>query len=182
MLVVGAAKCYLATPTRVLNTMDEEQLCERHESDVEAERTVREAVDLEEESLTLGGGDGVVAETSRGAIPEASLSDVFLDKLFSLPNHPTISNIRSEQESMYRALEIANWKLASLNEVSEATFQEHAPLFRQHVRKLQEMKKELDSIFRRIRTLKAKASVMYPEAYAAAQERASTHDDNEDDR
>ena len=83
---------------------------------------------------------------------------------------------------MYRALEIANWKLASLNEVSEATFQEHAPLFRQHVRKLQEMKKELDSIFRRIRTLKAKASVMYPEAYAAAQERASTRDDSEDDR
>ena len=69
MLVVGAAKCYLATPTRVLNTMDEEQLCERHESDVEAERTVREAVDLEEESLTLGDGGSRWCSLSSRNIP-----------------------------------------------------------------------------------------------------------------
>lgn len=152
------------------------------ESDLEEHRTVRIPVDLEEESLTLGGGDGAVGEASSDVKPEAALGDAFLDKLFSMPNYAAISNIRSEQENMYRALEVANWKLASFNEVSEATFQEHAPLFRQHVRSLQEMKKELDSIFRRIRTLKAKASVMYPEAYTAAQERVSSTLDSDDDR
>ena len=152
---------------------------DRLESDLEAHRIVREPVDLEEENLTLGGGDGAVGEASQGVGQEGSLGDAFLDKLFSMPNHSAITNIRSEQENMYRALEIANWKLASLNEVSEATFQEHVPLFRQHVRSIQEMKKELDSIFRRIRTLKAKASVMYPEAYAAAQKNVSTGYDDD---
>lgn len=138
-------------------------------------------VEEEEEALTRG-GDTAALETLPDAKPDASLGDAFLDKFLSLPHQGNTRAIRDEQERMYQALELANWKLASLNEVSEATFQEHAPLFRQQVKSLHEMKKELDSIFRRIRTLKAKVSVMYPKAYAAAQERVSVHNEDPDNR
>ena len=86
---------------------------------------------------------------------------------------------------MYQLLEVANWKLASLNEISDITFQEHAPEFHHCVRSIQEMKKQLDSISSDvpgIRTLKAKVSTLYPKAYATAQEQVSIHSEDSVDR
>ena len=113
---------------------------------------------------------------------KVSLGETFLEKFISIPHQGNTQAIRNEQENMYQLLEVANWKLASLNEISDITFQEHAPEFRHCVRSIQEMKKQLDSIFRRIRTLKAKVSTLYPKAYAAAQEQVSIHSEDSVDR
>lgn len=62
-------------------------------------------------------------------------------------------------------MEISNEKLASLNEISERNFQAMSAEFRQHTLTLLAMKKQLDSCFRRIRSLKSKLATQYPEAY-----------------
>ena len=48
-------------------------------------------------------------------------------------------------------LEVANEKLSSLNNLSEKSFALHAADFRSYTRTVGNMKKELDSVFRRIR-------------------------------
>lgn len=62
-------------------------------------------------------------------------------------------------------MEISNEKLASLNDISERNFQVMSVEFRQHTQTLLAMKKQLDSCFRRIRSLKSKLALEYPEAY-----------------
>ena len=67
-------------------------------------------------------------------------------------------------------MEVTNEKLAMLNDISEKNFQAMSAEFRHHTQTLLAMKKQLDSCFRRIRTLKAKLSVQYPEAYKGKDE------------
>lgn len=62
-------------------------------------------------------------------------------------------------------MEISNEKLASLNNISEMNFHAMCVEFRQHTQTLLVMKKQLDSCFRRIRSLKSKLALQYPEAY-----------------
>lgn len=62
-------------------------------------------------------------------------------------------------------MEISNEKLASLNDISERNFQDMSLEFRQQTQMLVAMKKQLDSCFRRIRSLKSKLASQYPEAY-----------------
>ncbi|XP_053091590.1 kxDL motif-containing protein 1 isoform X3 [Pangasianodon hypophthalmus] len=49
-----------------------------------------------------------------------------------------------------------------------------------HTRTLIEMKKDLDSVFRRIRTLKGKIAKQYPEAFSNIREASSLEDDDDD--
>ena len=48
-------------------------------------------------------------------------------------------------------LEVANEKLSSLNNLSEKSFALHVAEFRTYTQTLVNMKKEIDSVFRRIR-------------------------------
>ena len=94
--------------------------------------------------------------------------DTFIKNLSEIVPHDKIVAIRQEQAKMLQVLEITNWKLGSLNDVSEETFQRSVADFRQKTKMLGDMKKQLDSIFRRIRHLKAQVAASHPEAYAAA--------------
>ena len=62
-------------------------------------------------------------------------------------------------------MEISNEKLASLNNISEQNYAAMSQEFRQQTHSLLTMKKQLDSCFRRIRSLKSKLATQYPEAY-----------------
>ena len=62
-------------------------------------------------------------------------------------------------------MEISNEKLASLNNISEMNFHAMCVEFRQHTQTLAAMKRQLESCFRRIRSLKSKLALQYPEAY-----------------
>ena len=135
-------------------------------SDTEEQLTTPQIESLEHstesDSSTVSGSQGL---------------EVFLEKLTDLMHHDNVVSIRQEQSQMMRHLEVANWKLASLNEISETTFNKCATDFRHHTKMLQDMKKQLDSIFRRIRNLKLKVATMYPEAYAVAEEKCLKTDD-----
>lgn len=93
----------------------------------------------------------------------------FTNLLTELLPHDKIITIRQEQVKMLHMLELSNWKLSSVNSVSESTFQQCAVDFRQTNKMLLDMKKQLDSIFRRTRHLKAHVAANYPEAYAVAE-------------
>jgi hypothetical protein len=56
--------------------------------------------------------------------------------------------------------------LYNCNAVSAARFQNAARDFKKHTALLQEMRKDVDNIFRRIRSIKAKISQQHPQAYA----------------
>ena len=106
---------------------------------------------------------------SENVCPNGKGLEEFLEKLTGLMHQDNVIAIRHEQMKIMNNLEVANWKLASLNDISETTFMKCSADFKQHIKMLQDMKKQLDSIFRRIRNLKVKAASLYPEAYAKAE-------------
>ena len=108
------------------------------------------------------------------------LGDLFMDRFTDLVHHENIGAIRETQSQMLHTLELSNSKLSSLNDISEKTFDQNVSELRQSIKMLQDMKKQLDSIFRRIRILKGRVAVVYPQAYAAALG-AGGGIDNEDD-
>lgn len=123
-----------------------------------------EDTETQAESSSCSTADEHIQLTTEPAHPEPLES-----RLANLMHHENIIAIRQDQAQMMQALELANWKLASLNDISESTFQNCAAEFRQTSKLLIDMKKQLDSIFRRIRHLKAKVAATYPEAYALAE-------------
>ena len=60
----------------------------------------------------------------------------------------------------------SNQELTTFNDFSAKRYQQVSRDFEGHTRMLVAMKADLDSIFRRIRTLQAKLSKQYPQAFA----------------
>ncbi|KAJ0069714.1 hypothetical protein NL108_012340, partial [Boleophthalmus pectinirostris] len=62
--------------------------------------------------------------------------------------------------------EKTNEMLINFNGLSNVRLQQMNERFLLHTRTLVDMKKDLDSVFRRIRTLKGKIAKQYPEAFS----------------
>lgn len=58
--------------------------------------------------------------------------------------------------------------LTNCNALSASRLKTIGPEFKKHTQLLIEMKKDLDYIFKKIRTIKSKLSAQYPEAFAEA--------------
>lgn len=65
--------------------------------------------------------------------------------------------------------EKTNEMLLNCNALSASRLKTAGEDFKKHTKLLSEMKKDLDYIFKKIRIIKAKVSVQYPDAYTAAQ-------------
>ena len=76
---------------------------------------------------------------------------VFLDRLEAMIHHGNINAVIKDQEKMLLSMEVSNEKLTSFNNVSEETFRRLSGNFVQNTKLLSDMKKELDTVFRRIR-------------------------------
>ncbi|RXM36239.1 Ovochymase-2 [Acipenser ruthenus] len=76
--------------------------------------------------------------------------------------------------------EKTNEMLLNFNGLSNVRLQQMNDRFQHHTRTLVEMKKDLDSIFRRIRTLKGKISKQYPDAFNNVHESPFLEDDDDD--
>lgn len=109
------------------------------------------------------------------------LGDLFMDRFTDLVHHDNVQDIREKQCQMLHILELSNSKLGSLNDISERTFEQNVVDFRHHIKMLQDMKKQLDFIFRRIRSLKGRVALAYPQAYAAAVEKCSINSEDYED-
>ncbi|XP_072506701.1 kxDL motif-containing protein 1-like [Notamacropus eugenii] len=70
--------------------------------------------------------------------------------------------------------------LLNFNNLSNVRVQQMSERFIHHTRTLMEMKKNLDSIFRRLRTLKTKLSKQYPDAFSCIHESPILEEEDDD--
>ncbi|XP_060086541.1 kxDL motif-containing protein 1-like [Heteronotia binoei] len=101
---------------------------------------------------------------------EPSASGVFCSRVLSMVNSEDVNAIILAQKNMLDRFEKTNEMLLNFNNLSCMRMQQMNERFLHHTRTLVEMKKDLDSIFRRIRTLKGKLAKQYPEAFSSKYE------------
>ncbi|XP_040846889.1 kxDL motif-containing protein 1 [Ochotona curzoniae] len=109
-----------------------------------------------------------------------SASRLFCGRILSMVNADDVSAIILAQKNMLDRFEKTNETLLNFNQLSGARLQHMSERFLQHTRTLLEMKRDLDSVFRRIRTLKGKLARQHPEAFSYIPE-ASLLEDEDDD-
>lgn len=112
--------------------------------------------------------------------PPASASKVFCSRILSMVNVDDVNAIILAQKNMLDRFEKTNEMLVNFNNLSNARLQQMSERFLHHTRTLVEMKRDLDSIFRRIRTLKGKLARQYPDAFSHVPEASLLEDDDED--
>ncbi|XP_016093103.1 kxDL motif-containing protein 1-like isoform X1 [Sinocyclocheilus grahami] len=96
---------------------------------------------------------------------EPTASGIFCNRMLSMVNSEDVNAIIQAQRHMLDRFEKTNEMLINFNGLSNVRLQQMNEHFLTHTRTLIEMKKDLDSIFRRIRTLKGKVAKQYPEAF-----------------
>lgn len=112
---------------------------------------------------------------------EPTASGVFCNRMLSMVNCEDVNAIIQAQRHMLDRFEKTNEMLINFNGLSNVRLQQMNERFLLHTRTLVEMKKDLDSIFRRIRTLKGKISKQYPEAFSNVHESPIPEDEDNDD-
>ncbi|XP_004646941.2 kxDL motif-containing protein 1 isoform X2 [Octodon degus] len=109
-----------------------------------------------------------------------SASRVFCSRILSMVNVDDVNAIIMAQKNMLDRFEKTNEMLLNFNSLSSARLQQMSERFVHHTRTLVEMKRDLDSVFRRIRTLKGKLARQHPEAFSHLPEALFLEDDDED--
>ncbi|XP_026991461.1 kxDL motif-containing protein 1 [Tachysurus fulvidraco] len=112
---------------------------------------------------------------------DPTASGIFCSRMLSMVNSEDVNAIIQAQRHMLDRFEKTNEMLINFNGLSNVRLQQMNDRFLLHTRTLIEMKKDLDSVFRRIRTLKGKISKQYPEAFSNICEASSLEDDDDDD-
>lgn len=111
---------------------------------------------------------------------DPTASGVFCNRMLSMVNSEDVNAIIQAQRHMLDRFEKTNEMLINFNGLSNMRLQQMTDNFMNHTRTLLEMKKDLDSIFRRIRTLKGKISKQYPEAFNNVHESPILEEEDED--
>ncbi|KAK6487924.1 kxDL motif-containing protein 1-like [Huso huso] len=111
---------------------------------------------------------------------DPTASGMFCGRMLSMVNSEDVNAIIQAQRHMLDRFEKTNEMLLNFNGLSNVRLQQMNDRFQHHTRTLVEMKKDLDSIFRRIRTLKGKISKQYPDAFNNVHESPVLEDDDDD--
>ncbi|XP_023390257.1 kxDL motif-containing protein 1 isoform X6 [Pteropus vampyrus] len=106
------------------------------------------------------------AEEEEEMDPPDSASRVFCSRILSMVNVDDINAIILAQKNMLDRFEKTNEMLVNFNNLSSVRLQQMSERFLHHTKTLVEMKRDLDSIFRRIRMLKGKLARQHPEAFS----------------
>ncbi|XP_033108869.1 kxDL motif-containing protein 1-like [Anneissia japonica] len=106
-------------------------------------------------------------------------SDVFVESLNSLVNEDDMNAVLNAQAMMLGRFEKTNEMLAKFNHLSMSQFEKVSTEVKGHTAMLHGMRKDIDSIFRRIRILKTKLATEYPEAFKLAIEDIEPHEPQE---
>eukprot|EP00118_Oscarella_pearsei_P025901 m.309003 g.309003 ORF g.309003 m.309003 type:complete len:235 (+) comp45244_c0_seq1:862-1566(+) len=83
-------------------------------------------------------------------------------RLAGLVNHQDVKSVLELQSNMLDKFEKANAQLDRFNEFSLARFHETQEQFRGYTKTLSKMKRDLNSVFRRIKDLKQKMAIQLP--------------------
>ncbi len=83
-------------------------------------------------------------------------------------NQKDVELIVRAQKKMLQRFEKTNEMLTNVNSLSATRLEKAQNDFKKHTQTVQEMKKDLDNIFRRIRNIKTKVAAQMPAAYTIA--------------
>uniref|UniRef100_A0AAQ4S4L2 KxDL motif-containing protein 1 n=1 Tax=Gasterosteus aculeatus aculeatus TaxID=481459 RepID=A0AAQ4S4L2_GASAC len=115
---------------------------------------------------------------------EPTASGVFCNRMLRMVNSEDVNAIIQAQRHMWvqwlDRFEKTNEMLINFNGLSNVRLQQMNERFLLHTRTLVEMKKDLDSVFRRIRNLKGKIAKQYPGAFSNIHECPPLEDDNDE--
>uniref|UniRef100_UPI004038C16A kxDL motif-containing protein 1 isoform X3 n=1 Tax=Callospermophilus lateralis TaxID=76772 RepID=UPI004038C16A len=93
--------------------------------------------------------------------PPDSASRVFCSRILSMVNTDDVNAIILAQKNMLDRFEKTNEMLLNFNNLSSARLQQMSERFLHHTRTLVEMKRDLDSIFRRISSRRTQHLCLY---------------------
>ncbi|XP_076465089.1 uncharacterized protein LOC143296938 isoform X2 [Babylonia areolata] len=105
---------------------------------------------------------------------------VFAGAMMQQVNTEDVANMVQVQRGMLQRFEKTNEMLINFNQLSSTRYEASVKDFQQHTQLLYDMKKDLDSIFKRIRVLKQRLSKSYPEAFAACSSIIMMEEEEED--
>merc|ERR1719189_1068703 len=92
-------------------------------------------------------------------------SEVFVQGLAGIVNQQDVEAMIRAQKKMLQRFEKTNEMLSNCNSLSATRLERALRDFRGHTQHINGLKKELDQVFKRIRSIKTKIAQQYPEAY-----------------
>ncbi|GLJ52367.1 hypothetical protein SUGI_1114020 [Cryptomeria japonica] len=104
-------------------------------------------------------------EKMEGEAAMAAASDEASHQIHTLLNKDDINTLKNLQLLILGRLQDSNAVLSHFNVYSENCFADVASDFSKNTRLLKSMKTDLDYIFRKIRSMKARISSQYPNAF-----------------
>ncbi|KAH8300737.1 kxDL motif-containing protein CG10681 [Drosophila kikkawai] len=111
-----------------------------------------------------------------------SAAEAFIQSLAGMVNQGDVETMIRAQKQMLQRFEKTNEMLLNCNALSQSRLKSASEDFKRHVKCLNDMKKDLDYIFRKIRVIKQKLQQQFPAIYAEVQpQRSSLAEEAEDD-
>nr|CAG4650440.1 EOG090X0CBU [Sida crystallina] len=94
--------------------------------------------------------------------------EVFVQGVAGFVNQSDVEAMIRAQKQMLQRFEKTNEMLVNCNALSHAHLLKANQEFKKHITLLNEVKKDLDNIFKRVRALKSKVANQYPQAFKEA--------------
>ncbi|RUS80182.1 hypothetical protein EGW08_012071 [Elysia chlorotica] len=114
------------------------------------------------------------------AMPSHDDATTFAASLINQVNREDIPQMVYIQRDMLGRFEKTNEMLINFNMLSSGRYEATLKEFQQHTQLLFDMKKDLNSIFRRHRVVKSRLEKSYPDAFAACSHTYTVSSDDED--
>lgn len=123
--------------------------------------------DRDTRSSTIKAGVSPRPGRKTGEEESFAASDLFCQRMEAMVNKGDVQSLLDIQAETLAKFEKTNAKFGRFNDLSEARYSHLHQQLRNHTKMLVDMKKDLDSVFRRIRTLKNKLAKQYETAFHA---------------
>nr|CAG4637310.1 EOG090X0CBU [Ceriodaphnia reticulata] len=109
-------------------------------------------------------------------------AEVFVQGCAGFTNQHDIEQMIRAQKQMLQRFEKTNEMLVNCNALSQIHLQKATTEFKKHVQLLNEVKKDLENIFKRVKIMKAKAAAQYPHQFEDAMSKIQTAIEEEDEK
>ncbi|XP_075216766.1 kxDL motif-containing protein CG10681 [Lycorma delicatula] len=106
--------------------------------------------------------------------------EVFIQGLAGIVDQQDVESMIRAQKQMLQRFEKTNEMLLNCNSLSVNRLKVASAEFKKHTQLLVDMRKDLDNIFKRIRTLKTKLNNQYPQAFTAAVQSVVNEEDEDE--
>nr|CAG4651284.1 EOG090X0CBU [Simocephalus serrulatus] len=108
-------------------------------------------------------------------------AEVFVQGCAGFTNQQDIEQMIRAQKQMLQRFEKTNEMLVNCNALSQVHLQKATAEFKKHVQLLNEVKKDLENIFKRVKVMKSKAAAQYPHQFEDAVSKIQTEAIEEED-